>query len=105
MYIETIVLKNDVSDEMIKKLTEVAEDAFDNRAGKVENSSAESHTLIYQGDGEQVWQVISLGSLALWDNKEFVAYVEKWTYQDTEEPEENCNIIEVYSRTDKLLGN
>lgn len=61
-------------EEVLKSLSIVAEHAFDNRVGRVQNVSDIPYLLVFQGD-EDDYECLNLGMLNLWDNKDFVACV------------------------------
>lgn len=96
MYRETIVLNNDLEDKILQELKETAAKYYNNRVGVLENISKKRNVLIFQGDSEKAYETMSLGSLNLYDNKDFVSNVISWTFEDTECPEDNCDVLEAY---------
>lgn len=48
MYSSIIEIKKSIHGEALQKLRETAEKGFDNRAGKVENSSVDLHRLAFE---------------------------------------------------------
>ena len=95
MYRTIIQFKKDTSVEELLELKEIAEKAFDNRAGKVSNVSLDLYTLIYQG-GEEDRPCLDLGMLDLDDVPFFKDKVEKWDWIDEEDPDENCDVLEAF---------
>ena len=93
MYKSIIDIKKSVPKENLKELEAIANKAFDNRAGKVQNASAEPYRLVYEG-GESKYGCLELGMLALEKEKSFMACVIAWQWVDEEEPGESCNILE-----------
>ena len=96
MYRETIILKKDLEDDVLQSLKEKASKYYNNRAGVLENISKEKNIIIFQGNNENAYETMSLGSLNLYDNTDFVSNVISWTFEDTECPEDNCDVLEAY---------
>ena len=96
MYKNVIQIRKDVPEEVLKSLSMIAEQAFDNRVGRVQNVSDDSYKLVFQG-GEEAYECLNLGMLNLWDNKDFVACVQSWDWIDEYEPDESCDVIKELS--------
>ena len=96
MYKNVIKIRKDVPEEVLKSLSMIAEHAFDNRVGRVQNVSDDPYKLVFQG-GEEAYECLNLGMLNLWDNKNFVACVQSWDWIDEYEPDENCDVIKELS--------
>lgn len=96
MYSSIIEIKKSVNGEALQKLRETAEKAFDNRAGKVENSSTDSHRLVFEG-GEDKYGCLDLGTAELADTSGFREQINAWNWIDADEPGENCDILEIYA--------
>lgn len=92
MYKVVIEFREDISKETLEALIKRADQAFDNRAGKVQNVSKIPYHLSYEGD-EKDLGCIDLGALALEDEEDFVACVKSWHWIDEEHPDENCDIL------------
>lgn len=92
MYKSVIEIRRDVPKEMIQKMSCIADEAFNNRAGKVRNMSKTPYCLSYEG-GESDYGCLELGMLALENQKDFLACVEAWNWIDEECPDENCDIL------------
>lgn len=92
MYKTIIEFSKNISNSKALELTEIANRAFDNRAGKVENTSGESHLLVYDGE-EKDYGCIHLGILDLHDIEEFREQVKKWDYIDEDNPRECCDVL------------
>ena len=95
MYSSIIEIKKSVSGESLEKLRQTAEKAFDNRAGRVRNSSKDSHRLVFKG-GEDKYGCLDLGVAEWADTDNFRKQIAAWNWIDDEEPEENCDILEIY---------
>lgn len=98
MYRTEIHLKKDISPEQLEWATEQIISHFDNRAGKIENTGISPYYFIFEGDSEKAYSIIGLGILRLYRVTGFNALVESWPYEDTEEPEESYDILEVLDR-------
>lgn len=98
MYRVIIELKKDISEDVLKKLTEDINKAFDNRLGKILNSHVGScYHFEFVGEEEE-FSCLQIGLLALGDEKAFMSNVEVWEWTDDDEPEEAENLIEIYSK-------
>ncbi|MCD8106764.1 MAG: hypothetical protein LUE20_02220 [Oscillospiraceae bacterium] len=96
MYKNVIDIRREVSQEDLQVLMSMADKAFDNRAGKVENSSTSPYRLVYQG-GEREYGCLNLGMLSLCGIKGFTVYVSDWNWIDEDEPDESCDVLEELS--------
>ena len=94
MYRTIIQFKKDTSVEDLLKLKEMAEKAFDNRAGKLSNVSLDLYTLVYQGEEEDE-PCLDLGMLDLDKRDFFKNKIEKWDWVD-EDPDESCDVLEAF---------
>lgn len=93
MYRSIIEIKKSVNGEVLQKLRETAEKAFDNRAGKAENSSTDSHRLVFER-GEDKYGCLDLGVLNLGKNKSFVENANSWQWLE-DDPGECCDMLEL----------
>lgn len=96
MYKNIIDIRREVSQEDLQALMSMADKAFDNRAGKVENSSDSPYRLVYQG-GEGEYGCLNLGMLSLSNAKRFTSQVQTWNWIDEDEPDESCDVLEELS--------
>lgn len=92
MYKSVIDIRKDVSESKLNQLLKMADRAFDNRVGKVQNMSKIPYQLSYEGE-EAMFGCLELGMLALEEANDFLPYVEAWKWIDEEEPGENCDIL------------
>lgn len=97
MYKSVITIDRNTPPRILEQLAALADRAFDNRAGRVENSSQAPYELLHQGD-EGDFGCLSLGLMTLGENREFLARVEAWQWIDEEEPEESCDVLEELRR-------
>ena len=97
MYRTIIQFKKNTPKEILQELHEIAEKAFDNRAGVLHNVSEDPYMLIYEGEDEKR-PCLELGVLDLEDISQFMKKVKKWDWIDEECPYENCDVLEVFSR-------
>lgn len=98
MYKNVIEIRKDVPEEMLKKLSYIADKAFDNRAGKVANVSNSPYCLIYEG-GEEEYACLEVGMLILKREKEFLPFIEAWQWVDEENLQECCDILQIFAET------
>ena len=96
MYSVVIDIRKDTPQDVLQALEKVMDQAFDNRVGKVENTSDTPYRFIYRG-GEEAYGCLNLGMLNLWDKKDFVACVQSWNWIDEEDPDESCDVIKEMS--------
>ena len=94
MYKNVIEIRKDVPGEVLKKLSCIADRAFDNRAGKVSNVSDFPYCFIYEG-GEDAYACLEVGMMELWDVYQFMSCVNSWQWVDEEEPGESCDVLKV----------
>lgn len=92
MYKSIIDIRRDLPSDLLNALLEVANSAFDNRAGKVENVSNDPYRFVFEG-GEDKFGCLELGMLSLEKQGLFLPFVEAWTWVDEEDPEENTDIL------------
>ncbi len=93
MYSSIIEIKKSVTGEDLKKLHQTAEKAFDNRAGKVENSSGDSYLLVFEG-GEDQYGCLDLGVLNLGKSRSFVQNAVSWLWIE-DDPGECCDMLKL----------
>lgn len=98
MYKVIIELKKDISEETLKKLTEIINAAFDNRLGTIANSHTSSLYRFEFVGSEDEFTCLQIGLLALGEEKTFMSSVSVWEWADDDEPEEAENLIEIYSK-------
>lgn len=96
MYKNVIQIRKEVPEEVLKSLSLIAERAFNNRAGRVQNVSDIPYRLVFQG-GDEAYGCLNLGMLDLWDKKDFVACVQNWNWIDEDEPDESCDVMKELS--------
>lgn len=94
MYSSIIEIKKNVPGETLADLRKVAEKAFSNRAGSVENSSSDPYTFLFRG-GEDQFGCLEVGMLELEDQQDFLEQIHSWHWVDDEDPGENCDILKV----------
>ena len=92
MYKSVIYIREDVPKDLLNKLSEMADRAFDNRVGKAANISEDSHCFSFTG-GEELFGCLELGMLELEEQKDFLACVEAWKWIDEDNPGENSDIL------------
>ncbi len=96
MYRNIIDIRREIPRDALKALGAVADNAFDNRAGRVRNASNSPYQFIYEG-GEKEYGCLNLGMLLLWEKKEFLSHVLSWKWIDEYEPDENCDVLKELS--------
>jgi hypothetical protein len=96
MYKTLIDLNQNVSNEVLGRLSSIVVNAFNNRAGSLINVSSNPYRFVFEGE-EDDYGCLQLGNLALDKNQEFRKYVINWNWED-EEPEESCDLIVEFSK-------
>lgn len=96
MYKTIIEFKADIPESEIIKLTDIANKQFDNRVGKIENTSKEKYKLIFQGD-EVLYGCLNLGMFSLKKIPGYLQNILSWNWID-EDPNENCDMLSVYRK-------
>lgn len=96
MYKVIIELKKDISEDVLKKLTEIINAAFDNRGGKVSDSCADSLYRFEFVGSEADYSCLDLGTVILKREELFWDSVCLWEWED-EDPDECCDIIKEFS--------
>lgn len=94
MYSSIIEIKKTVPDATLVKLRKVAEKAFSNRAGSVENTSTSPYRFVFRG-GEDKFGCLEVGMLELEDQHDFLEQIHSWHWIDDDDPGENCDILKV----------
>lgn len=97
MYRTIIRLKKDITPERLEQLTQTVTDHFDNRAGRLENHSADPYEFIFEGENEQAFECIQLAIAGLTE-PEYLEFVNVWDWIDEEDLEDCCSVIESYNR-------
>lgn len=92
MYKSVIYIREDVPKDLLNKLSEMADRAFDNRVGKAANISEDPYCFSFTG-GEDLFGCLELGMLELEEQKDFLACVEAWKWIDEDNPGENSDIL------------
>ena len=96
MYKNVINIRKEVPIEILKNLETIATEAFNNRAGRVKNTSTLPYRFIFEG-GENDYGCLNLGILTLRERKDFVSYISSWNWIDEDDPVENCDVTEELS--------
>lgn len=97
MYRTVIKLKKDIAPEQLSSLTKKVIDNFNNRAGILENHSADPYEFIFEGENEQAFDCIQL-AIAELTEPEFMEYVTVWDWIDDEDSDDNCSVIDSYNK-------
>ena len=98
MYKNVIDIRKEVPDNILKSLVVVINNAFDNRAGKVDNISTLPYRFIYEG-GEKEYSCLEVGMLNLKKQSDyFLPYVEAWNWIDEDDPNECCDLLKLFTK-------
>ena len=92
MYKSVIEIRDDIAPGTLDRLAMIADQAFNNRAGRVRNVSCTPYRFSFEGS-EKDYGCLELGMLALEERKDFLSCVKAWSWIDEEEPSENCDIL------------
>lgn len=95
MYRIVIDVRSEVPEAVLTAITDTADNAFDNRAGRVENVSTSPRRLIYEG-GEGAYACLEVGMLNLKRESEFLKYLSAWMWVD-EDPDECCDLLKLFT--------
>lgn len=96
MHRTIIKIKESTPPAKLREITAVIEGLFNNRAGKVRNSSSTPYLLIFQG-GKWAWPCLDLGTLALEDVPGLLDYISACWWIDTEDPAESSDMLKVFA--------
>lgn len=94
MYKNVIEIKKTVPEFRLKELADIAENAFNNRAGNVRNTSQLRYTLIFEG-GEGEYACLEIGMLNLKREAGFLECVSAWKWVD-DDPDECCDLLRLF---------
>jgi len=97
MYKTVISFKKDIPADVLASLRETAEKYFDNRLGKVANTSSDPFECVFEG-GERFHNCLQIAIVNLGDSGNFRDYVESWEWFDSEYPGENHSILAVFEK-------
>ena len=96
MHKTIIKIKKSTPPAKVKIINAIIRGLFNNRAGKVQNSSKDPYTLIFKGT-EKDWGCIDLGTLALEDVPRLLGYISSCWWIDEENPEESSDVLKVFA--------
>lgn len=96
MYKSVIDIRSDVPLSLLSTLSLMADNAFNNRAGKVSNVSNVPYRFVYQG-GENEYGCLEVGMLNLKREKLFLDCVSAWNWVD-EDPDECCDLLKLLKK-------
>ena len=85
MYKNIIDVRKDIPHDILKTLAGIADRAFNNLAGKVENTSDTPYRFIYRG-GDREYACLEVGMLILKKQPNFLPYLELWNWIDEDAP-------------------
>lgn len=94
MYSSIIEIKKTVPSEALANLRKIAEKAFSNRAGSVENTSSNPYRFVFKG-GEDKFGCLEVGMLELKRERAVLKQIDSWHWIDDDDPSENCDILKV----------
>lgn len=96
-YRVVIDIRKDTPKENLIVLAELANKAFDNRAGKISNTSDTPYRLIYVG-GDSEYACLEVGMLNLKKQPDFLRYLEAWDWIDENDPEESTDLLKLFTK-------
>ena len=98
MYKNVIDIRQGIPNHILKALVRVADRAFDNRAGKVNNVSTLPYRFVYEG-GENEYGCLEVGMLNLKrQSNDFLQYIEAWNWIDEQDPSECCDLLKLFTQ-------
>ena len=89
-----ICFKETATEKVMQLLQNIADEAFNNYAGKVPGRRITPHSLSY-GGGESEYGCLQLGMLDLEENEYFMSYVVAWNWIDEVYPEECYDVLRI----------
>ena len=96
MYKNVIEIRKEVPHDVLKALAKVADHAFNNRAGKVQNVSTSPYRFIYEG-GEKEYGCLEVGMLNLKRGPNFLPIVSEWQWIDDDQ-DECCDLLTLFTK-------
>lgn len=97
MYKSVIEFSRDIPLEELAKHTALIGKAFDNRCGKVENTSQDPYKLVFEGEWKD-YPCLDLSQIEIAKEcPQVVKYMSAWNWID-ENPKESCDMLELYGR-------
>ena len=101
MYKNILDVRKDTPQDILKTLAEIADRAFDNRAGKVDNTSDTPYRFIYRGDDSE-YACLEVGMLILKKQSDFLFYLEAWNWIDENDPNESTDLLELFTKNHEV---
>lgn len=96
MYKSVIEIRKDINPGKLDSLATIAESAFQNRAGRVRNTSQSPYCFTFEG-GEKDYGCLELGMLRLKREKSFLECLSGWQWID-DDPDECCDLLQLFRR-------
>lgn len=96
MYRNVIDIRREVPGDVLKMLLAAANNAFNNRAGRVKNVSTSPYRFVYEG-GENEYGCLEVGMLNLKKEKGFLDCVSAWQWVD-DDPDECCDLLKLFKK-------
>lgn len=93
MYSTVIEIKKDISDDRLRELTNIIEQAFNNRVGKVKNTGTDVYNFTFRSPNTR--DVLELGILNLAEDRKLLDCVQNWKWID-EDPDESCDVLQIF---------
>ena len=78
-------------------LEELANKAFDNRAGKVDNTNDTPYRFIYRGSDSE-YACLEVCMLILKKQSNFLPYLEAWNWIDENAPTESTDLLKLFTK-------
>lgn len=97
MYKNIIDVRKDTPQDKLKTLAGIADRAFDNRAGKVDNTSDTPYRFIYRGSDSE-YACLEVGMLILKKQSNFLPYLEAWNWIDENDPTESTDLLKLFTK-------
>lgn len=95
MYKTIIKIKRSTPLAKLEMINAIIRGLFNNRAGKIKNSSHNPYVRIFKGVDPQ-WDCLNLGTLALEDVSGLLGYISACWWID-EDPAESCDVLKVFA--------
>ena len=97
MYKNIIDVRKDTQQDKLKTLAGIADGAFDNRAGKVDNTNDTPYRFIYRGSDSE-YACLEVCMLILKKQSNFLPYLEAWNWIDENAPTESTDLLKLFTK-------
>ncbi len=98
MYSVIIRIKKETAGDKLEFVKRIIENQYINKFGRIINSSRESGTLVFEGEGDEAYACMDYATSRLILQKDVMDSIESWEWIDSDDPEENGSILNSYEK-------